>query len=336
MIKISFILPMYRAEKYLARVVQSLKEQTMPDFEAIFVDDGSPDRSAALCTELFAGDARFRLIRKENGGVSSARNAGLDCAAGKYVLFVDPDDCIASNAAQLLWECAEREGADIVFFGRRNDYYRGDALIRSAPSLPRLTGVYRDHPCQKCFEQIATAYFVTDKLFRRELIERRQLRFQDVNIGEDGIFFAEYIREGVSCAVFLPETLYHYTVQQSASLSSSYHPEREADNFRLSGAIRETVRAWGLIDSPAHRRTLQYCTVRDLQLGIKNINLGPRPFNERVLWLRRVLQDDWVRGAVRDTPLSMAESRNDRIKLLLMKMHMLRLVIYVSSLNQKR
>lgn len=336
MTKISFILPMYRAEKYLARVVESLKKQTLPDFEAIFVDDGSPDRSAELCTALFEDDARFQLIRKENGGVSSARNAGLDRAAGKYVLFVDPDDCIAPNAAELLWNTAERESTDIVFFGRRNDYYRGDALLKSVPPLPRLAGVYRDHPCQNCFAQIATAYFVTDKLFRRDLIEGRRLRFQNVNIGEDGIFFAEYIRENVSCAVFLREALYYYTIQESASLSSSYHKERETDNFRLSSTIRATVEAWGLIDSSTHKKTLQYCTVRDLQLGIKNINLGPRSFDEKVRWLRQIMRDDWVRGAVRGTPLSMAESRNDRIKLLLLKLHMLRTVIYVSDLNRKR
>lgn len=336
MIKISFILPTYRAEKYLPRVVDSLKNQTLPDFEAIFVDDGSPDRSAEVCTELFGEDTRFRLIRKKNGGVSSARNAGLDQAVGKYVFFVDPDDCIAPNAAELLWDTAEREGADLVFFGRRNDHYKNDTRIASELSLPRIAGVYRDHPCQNCFDQIATAYFVTDKLFRRDLIEQNHLRFRNVNIGEDGIFFAEYIRAEIACAVFLQEPLYYYTIQESATLSSSYHKERETDNFLLSNTIRETVRLWGLSDSPAHQKTLKYCTVRDLQLGIKNINLGPRSFAQRVQWLVQVMQDDWVRSAVRDTPLSMAESRNDKIKLLLLKLRMFRTVIYVSSLNQKK
>lgn len=136
--KISFIVPVYKAEKYLPRLISSIKEQTMPDFEAIFVNDGSPDDSASLCTRLFDGDNRFKLISKENGGVSSVRNAGLDAAVGEYIFFVDCDDTIETDSARLLINAAEGADADIVFFGRFNDYYMGDKLTKTTTSLPHI------------------------------------------------------------------------------------------------------------------------------------------------------------------------------------------------------
>lgn len=335
MVNISFILPVYKTEKYLPRVIKSLKEQTMASFEAIFTDDGSPDSSAAIIADSTQGDERFKLIRKENGGVSSARNAALDAASGKYILFLDSDDFIEPETAEILFNTAEREKADIVFFGRSNDYYKNGVMTRSDDAMPRAEGTFRGNPCAELFDKIATSYFVTDKLFKRDIIEENKIRFRNMNIGEDGVFFAEYIRQDINCAVFIKKALYHYTIDEGATLSVSYHEERVNENFVLSEAMEETVEKWGLLKSPMHSSAVKYCTVRDLQLGIKNINLSGKSFSDRCLWLLNVLKDDRVRRAVRDTPLKAAESRNDKIKLLLLKIHLYRTVIYVSSLNQR-
>lgn len=333
MAEISFILPVYGAEQYIGRIVGALKAQTLKDFEAIFVDDGSPDNSAALCRRLFEDDERFKLITKENGGVSSARNAGLDAATGKYIFFVDPDDTLEAESAATLWDAAERENADIVFFGRVNDYYDNGALVKSEVSMPKAEGVFRDNPCRRLFDKIATSYFVTDKLFKREIIEEHGIRFQNMNIGEDGVFFAEYLRCELKCAVFLQKALYRYTVNVSGSLSTAYHRERLSENFRLSEAMRRTVELWG--ESALHEKALQYCTVRDLQLGIKNVNLSDMPFSEKYAWLKKITADKWVRMSVKGTALSVAESRNDKIKLLLLKLHMYRAVIFVSGIKNR-
>ena len=89
---ISFIVPVYNMERLLPRALRSLRAQTLTDFEAILINDGSKDGSAALCAQAVAEDARFRFIDQPNGGVSSARNAGLDAATGKFVMFCDSDD----------------------------------------------------------------------------------------------------------------------------------------------------------------------------------------------------------------------------------------------------
>ena len=102
--KISVIVPVYNAEQYLHRCVDSILAQTFPDFELLLIDDGSKDRSAEICDEYAWKDERVRVFHKENGGVSSARNLGLDKAKGEWVSFVDADDIIYSNNLDILFE----------------------------------------------------------------------------------------------------------------------------------------------------------------------------------------------------------------------------------------
>ena len=94
---ISIIVPVYKVEKYLDKCVESIVEQTYKNLEIILVDDGSPDNCPAMCDEWAQKDSRIKVIHKENGGLSSARNAGLDACTGEYIYFLDSDDYIADN-----------------------------------------------------------------------------------------------------------------------------------------------------------------------------------------------------------------------------------------------
>ena len=95
--KISVIVPVYNVEKYLHRCVDSILAQTFNDFELLLIDDGSKDKSGAICDEYAAKDSRVRVFHKENGGVSSARNLGLENAKGDWIIFIDSDDWIADD-----------------------------------------------------------------------------------------------------------------------------------------------------------------------------------------------------------------------------------------------
>ena len=109
---ISFIVPVYNMERLLPRALRSLRAQTLTDFEAILINDGSKDGSAALCAQAVAEDARFRFIDQPNGGVAAARNAGLDAARGEYIFFLDPDDWVEPDAAEVLYHAARNADAD--------------------------------------------------------------------------------------------------------------------------------------------------------------------------------------------------------------------------------
>ena len=108
------IVPVYKVEKYIDRCVRSILGQTYADFELILVDDGSPDNSPAMCDAWAGQDSRIRVIHKENGGLSSARNAGMEIAVGEYFHFVDSDDVIHPDCLQILTTCIRRTGAEIA------------------------------------------------------------------------------------------------------------------------------------------------------------------------------------------------------------------------------
>lgn len=110
---ISVIVPVYKAEPYLQRCVDSIRNQTYSNLEIILVDDGSPDRCGEMCDALAKEDKRIRVIHKENGGLSSARNAGLDIASGAYIGFVDSDDWIDLNMYQVLYDTMVQQNAQI-------------------------------------------------------------------------------------------------------------------------------------------------------------------------------------------------------------------------------
>ena len=225
--ELSIILPVYKMEKFLPRVIASIKAQTMRDFEAIFVDDGSPDNSGAICLASAADDSRFRVITRENGGVSKARNTALDAATGEYVMFVDPDDWIEPDAAEVLVGMAKNHNADIVLYGRHNDRYSSDGtFVGTSLSKPPITGVFTDEPFRTHFSALATSYFITDKLMKRSFIEEHHCRFPDMDLGEDGAFYISFYSADPSCLVATERAFYHYTVPESGSLSTSYHPER--------------------------------------------------------------------------------------------------------------
>ena len=111
---VSVIVPVYKVEAELPRCVESLLSQSMGDIEVILVDDGSPDGCPVMCDEYARRDARVRVVHKENGGLSDARNAGLDVASGEYVMFVDSDDYIEPDSCEVLLAAAREHGSDLV------------------------------------------------------------------------------------------------------------------------------------------------------------------------------------------------------------------------------
>ena len=202
---ISFVIPVYNMERYLPRVIQCLKAQTMPGFEAIFVNDGSRDNSLAICKSAASEDPRFRIIDQPNKGVAKARNAALDAARGEYVCFLDPDDWVEPDAAEVLYHAARNADADCVEFGLYLDSYdENDRLLHTQTSGSTLSGVYRGAPFKEHFDETASSYLVTNKLFRRAFLEQHRLRFSCHQLGEDGLFFVAFYRQNPGCLVGQP------------------------------------------------------------------------------------------------------------------------------------
>ena len=112
---VSIIVPIYKVEDYIRECIDSILAQTYPDFELILVDDGSPDSCGRICDDYAKGDNRIKVVHKVNGGISSARNAGLEVAKGEWIMHVDGDDWIEPDMIESLIEAAQITGADMVF-----------------------------------------------------------------------------------------------------------------------------------------------------------------------------------------------------------------------------
>ncbi len=129
---VSIIIPVYKVEAYLDECINSVLSQNYPELEIILVDDGSPDNCPKLCDALAEKYERISVVHQENGGLGAARNTGMKNAAGKYICFVDSDDCLdGENAITVLVECAEREGADIVVGGFRRFSEKGVSEVNT-------------------------------------------------------------------------------------------------------------------------------------------------------------------------------------------------------------
>ena len=241
------------------------------------------------------------------------------------------------DAAEVLYHAARNADADCVQFGMFYDTCdENGKLLHSETDHCTFSGVYRGEPFKEHFDEMASSYLVINKLFRRAFLEQYHLRFPCHQLGEDGLFYVAFYRQNPGCLVGLEKPLYHYTIARQGSLSNRYHPERLKDNFYLSDAVWDTVAAWGLQDSPMNRAKANYCTVRDLMMGVKNLGSSPLSLAEQTAWLRSTLQKPRVHTAVRSTPLHVMQSRNDWVKLLLLKLRLYRTVLLLSGANQRK
>ena len=192
---ISVIVPVYKVEKYLHRCIDSVLAQTFTDFELILVDDGSPDNCGKICEEYAEKDERIHVIHKENGGLSSARNAGLDIATGDYIVFIDSDDYVENCLLQLVAEKLIQSPEALVSYGF---YFENEVNNRQKEYKINLSEIIslrtnRDHASFICNE--LTDYQIPwnawSMIYNREIIENNNLRFADnKEIFAEDLFFA--------------------------------------------------------------------------------------------------------------------------------------------------
>lgn len=203
--KISVIVPVYKAEAYLHRCVDSLLAQTFQNFEILLIDDGSPDRSGEICDEYAKKDKRIRVFHKENGGVSSARQCGMDNARGEYTIHADPDDWVEPDMLQELYGKAKAEDADMVIC----DFYyekQGKSVIeRQKPSSLKHTIVLSE----LFFKLHGSSW---NKLIRREYFNKSGIKYPlELFYCEDLFVNACLLINDIRIS-YLPKVFYHYDV----------------------------------------------------------------------------------------------------------------------------
>lgn len=229
---ISVIVPVYNAERYLHKCVDSILAQTFADFELLLVDDGSTDGSGSICDSYAASDRRVRAFHVENGGVSRARQYGLDHAQGEYVIHADSDDWVEPTMLNDLLAAARQEDADMVICDYLDEQdghssrnvQRPSALTSEAVVLDLFTGKLHG----SCW----------NKLVRRSLFIQLEVRFPDIMLCEDLYINIALLKHPIRIA-YLPKAFYHYVHGANAlSITRAMNPMAGLNAYKAEEAFR--------------------------------------------------------------------------------------------------
>ena len=214
--KYSIIVPVFNVEKHLRECVESVLVQTVIDFELIFVDDGSPDGSGAICDEYAERDSRVKVIHKENGGVSSARNQGLDIAEGEYIIFLDADDFWHKDALTII-ENELESTTELLSFGNFSYIHKEGGEIEIKNSSMNMSLFGSDNSLWA--EYISRSFFASpcNKVFLSSVIKEFGIRFKEgVVCFEDYIFSLEYSSH-ISSFKSINTPIYYYRIFEAVN-----------------------------------------------------------------------------------------------------------------------
>lgn len=215
---ISIVVPIYNAENYLKECIDSIISQGFSNIEVILVDDGSTDHSGMICDTYAQQDSRVRVFHLKNGGVSAARNFGIEQSTGDYIMFVDSDDALAWNALEKI-QATLAYNADVVIFGNR--------IIRDGVSSDHIpnSGLLNREEFGGRYIELYTQFFINspwNKVYKRKKIDDTMIFPETMSLGEDMVFCNSYLRQCHSFLI-LSEPLYIYKIRSEDSLSTKYH-----------------------------------------------------------------------------------------------------------------
>ncbi len=217
---VSIIVPIYKVEAFLPRCIESLMGQTYQNIEIILVDDGSPDGCGAICDAYAARDERIKVVHKENGGLSDARNAGMEAAAGEFYMFIDSDDYVAENMVEAVLVRQAETDADMVVFNH-DCVDEGGTVTGELSRVPDIRDAMTPAEGVRRLYNTDTWYFVMawNKLYRRCLFD--EIRFPKGKLHEDE-FTTYKLMFACKKIAYTPAVLYHYTIRAGSIMNTSY------------------------------------------------------------------------------------------------------------------
>lgn len=249
---ISIIVAVYNAEKYIRRCLDSIQSQTFTDFEVLLIDDGSSDKSGEICDEYSDKDKRFRVIHKENGGVSSARQCGVDNAVGKYSIHVDPDDWVEHDYLEAMYSQIIEEDADICICQCMVEY---ENCKKYPPFIKFNSAKYRN-PIDILLPTYGTALW--NKLIRHSLYQKYNLKFpKSISMGEDSYVLVKLLMNDVKIAL-ADKYLYHYDKYINPnSLTTGYNYERFQNQHEYIRLIEELESETRLLSNHKKKKIIE-------------------------------------------------------------------------------
>ena len=295
--KISVIVPIYKTEKYLTKCIESILAQTYEDLELLLIEDGSPDRCPQICDSFTAKDPRVHVIHKKNGGVSSARNAGLNVAKGDYIAFVDSDDYIEPNMYEKMLAVAEKYNCDVVMCDCVKEY----PDYCTAYHHPIRSGYYSKEQLRKEYyshllimENVEYPPSISNwTLLWRNTLNTEGMRFEPgIRFSEDLLFGAKLLYNADSFYYLAGENLYHYRMNNQ-SVTHVFKQDKWADYQRLHKKIAKT---FSNTDDYDFSNQIQKCLLFFLYDSVGDImRTNQLSQSKKISLIRSILNDNAVR-----------------------------------------
>lgn len=222
MVEISIIVPVYNAEKYIERCISSIVDQTFESFELILVNDGSKDKSGSICDLYALKDKRIRVVHKPNGGVSSARNKGIEIAQGKYIMFCDSDDYVQPCWCEHLHGLIVNKEVSLAFCGYKSVNIKSGDIVGSQKYADDVDCILP----RNVFWNIYMKNLLNmpwNKIYRAEIIKKNKIKFdENWAYNEDLLFVLNYIQSSNGCFGISNALLYNYSQGIDGSLTNRY------------------------------------------------------------------------------------------------------------------
>lgn len=234
--KISVIVPVYKVEEYLEKCIESIINQTYINLEIILVDDGSPDNCGKICDTYAEKDSRIKVIHKKNGGLSDARNAGIEQATGDFYMFIDSDDYIDKTMCEKLYHALNKQKTDVAVCNLKCVDANGNEICEMNDISPFVGEIMTEDEIFDKFHDTNYWFFVVawNKLYRKQIFE--EIRFPFGRIHEDEFTFHHIIKKCGRLAI-VPEELYYYVQRENSIVNS----ERNIKNLDGSEAFFNRV-----------------------------------------------------------------------------------------------
>ena len=208
---VSIIVPVYNIEHCISECLISISKQSYKNFEVLVIDDGSTDMSGKICDEFSSIDARFKIIHQKNGGLSNARNTGINKAQGEFLCFVDGDDCIQKDFVQKMYKTALHNGGEIVVCGYKEKEINKEKLVLPKPEI--LTG--KEATIRLLLRQENIEIIAWNKLYRSELFKKSKIRFPEGFKYEDNLTTYKVLSLAKK-VIYIPEALYIYNRREGS------------------------------------------------------------------------------------------------------------------------
>ena len=301
--QVSVIVPIFNVEAYLGRSIESLQKQTMPDIQIILVNDGSTDGSLSICQEYAKNDSRIQVIDKPNGGVSSARNAGLEAATGEYIGFVDPDDWVEPTMYEKMYDTVTGTQADLCMCNYLMEYagrsvsvtlpiecsvLHGQDIIESVVAN-MLAGATLNSGAQTIMGSVWRL------LIKREFIEKHGLRFvPGVPLMEDLIFCVETLLKCNTVSIDSGQ-YYHYIIRSNSAVRK-YRPDMFDQLHKVYDMLHSILEKEGVYNTLKERMDIRYVNMY-LRLVANEAHLdNDSSLTEKVEVIQQYCKDDRLRG----------------------------------------